>query len=358
MTYFEIIKNMLLFLKKEKVDENLTETFLEGLNNEQIQKEIAERYRYIMFYYLHSKLLLSSDYEVIYQFLEKQLTVETESLFKTMGKVYEEVEKNFQSKIDIVSLDEIISENGQFDGSSKIIGDALRCEYISEIADGLKNISSYDLEVIITPLENVVRFVTPFLHYLFFTNKGYEYIPKKFQISDEILRKKCFDYLENVIYEYYCDREVEVNYVGLFLTIIKNIEIVFSLIKANEIEKLKRLIEIDYNLLNEIPQTEFYYHSFTSLLFNTEKENEFNIEEYLSENMSLNYLDIFLDKNSILSNLTTEEIGIVLLGYFKRKDKTKALTNLEARLPLIMEIIKNTEDSKMKRVKIYKSAWQ
>ena len=96
MSYFEIIKRLLELLKTEVIEGEIVEVFFENLSNQTkvMQREISLSYSYINLYFrsLHEKL--TNEEAILLQFLEKRLTIECDSLSKTMEKVRNKTEKN------------------------------------------------------------------------------------------------------------------------------------------------------------------------------------------------------------------------------------------------------------------------
>ncbi|MDE6285193.1 MAG: hypothetical protein K2M17_05550, partial [Bacilli bacterium] len=160
MSYFEIIKRLLELLKTEVIEGEIVEVFFENLSNQTkvMQREISLSYSYINLYFrsLHEKL--TNEEAILLQFLEKRLTIECDSLSKTMEKVRNKTEKNMARDMQTIELRDMLENPDVPEEEKDRIEEALCVSYLQGLTQNLQN-AALETEVLSLPLENIIDII-------------------------------------------------------------------------------------------------------------------------------------------------------------------------------------------------------
>lgn len=204
MTYLQFMTKCLNFFKDDNNKFDSYDFYYHWLRNE--DDDVENYYKdqakkAIMYLFLlETKKTCDKDTKFL-KFLEKELAYSDISICKTIEKAKEKTEERMYEdpylcdRLLLLELDELTIEE-----TTNIFR-----EYVSGVHDEvLKGFEVAELE---SAIHTVMEIVSQIIPELFFTEKGYKYIDKEYQIDDEELREKCYEYLKANI-GYYNDERI------------------------------------------------------------------------------------------------------------------------------------------------------
>lgn len=361
MTYLDILTSALKFAMTGQINDMILDVCYDmrsiDENRKMLPQEAQMRLSYLALYVLKSKGLLTKETETIFKYLENKLTDKTESLTKTFEKAFKSVEQEMNTDEKLVSLGEALDSGELDEETSGIINVFLSSKVIEGFNNKMQD-TEWDKEVLTSAIDNTLYYAITAMADLFFTTKGYSYLPQEFHIADDELRNKCFNYFRNIITDYYYKRFcLDIPGLGLLVGVLKIIDIIFFLISQEEYERLDKFFAIDKTLIDASYPEKVYYDRkpsvIVSLLYNTEKTKELDLEDEFSQNWHNDpLLDMLLSDNSFMSIFDSEQIAIILLCYFKCPNKKRALNNIERDLAEVQEILRSNDTLHNKRRRI------
>lgn len=204
MTYLQFMIKCLNFFKDDNNKFDSYDFYYHWLGND--DEDIEDYYKgkakkaILYLFLLESKKTCDTDTKFL-EFLEQKLAYFDISICKTMERAEEKTEEKMYEdpylcdRLLLLELDELNDEE-----TSEIF-----LEYISGMHEEvLKGFEVAELE---SAIHTVMEMVSQIIPELFFTEKGYKYIDKEYQIDDEELREKCYKYLKTNI-GYYNDERI------------------------------------------------------------------------------------------------------------------------------------------------------
>lgn len=304
MTYLQLMLKCLEFFKsqKEKFDSYGFYYYWLANEEEDIDSYYKSKAKKALMYLLLLETKNSGNVNIpLLNILERELSYFDVSLCKTI----ETAEQNTISSIseDPYMFDQMcLLELGELteEEQKEIIN-----ELFSEFKKQIPN--NWETQQYESAIHTVMEMVSQIIPELFFTKSGYKYIDKEYQIEDEELRKKCYEYLKDNIRYYNSERIYKVD------------ENVYSNLYENEDEE--ELDDLD---------DEFEYDEELDDYEDDEDLDDDNL--FLDEDEIRGQIDIYgedIDNYDILHYSVT--LLIVMLRFIKNKqyDKLEILIELD-----------------------------
>lgn len=304
MTYLQLMMKCLNFFKNQEEEFDSFNFYFHWLGNE--DKDIDSYYKSkakkaIMYLILSEAKKCDNANIPLLKLLEKDLSYFDVSLCKTI----ETAEQNTISSISedpymfdqmcLLKLGELTEEE-----QKEIIN-----ELFSEFKKQIPN--NWETQQNESAIHTVMEMVSQIIPELFFTKSGYKYIDKEYQIEDEELREKCYEYLKNNIRYYNSERIYKVD------------ENVYSNLYENEDEE-----ELD------------------------DLDDEFEYDEDLDDYEDAEDLDDDLDDDNLL--LDEDEIRGQIDIYGEDIDNYDILHYSVTLLIVMLRFIKNKQYDKLERL--------
>lgn len=212
--------------------------------------------------------------------------------------------------------------------------------FLTQISDEMREYNPEDYTVYyraMYPIEDIIWDVRNALPLLFFSKEGYKYIDKEYQIEDNELRRRVFHFVresieyfeESIDSHIYHDEEDNNDEDILYKSIdedrklyvsVSLIFYILKLVKNNELDKIRRLLELDDSILSVI-----YYSSNGKLnirpifSFFYDPKKITNFDEIIKNNENDYLLDFFLDNNSPTKKLSMHDVALLIILYGKDK---------------------------------------
>lgn len=323
MTYFQIINKALQYYINEPLEK---ETFISWgilLEEEEILplRETAKKEQmYLFLNELKKHTSLLPLYNRLYYQLKRDLESVCIDKEKTIKKAHKHIKKELEKDSFYMDAKCVLEDNDIKDNYSKTALEKLKKYTIQKEEQKIKEYiatGSTEKKIIFTAMENMIYDVVTILPELFFTKKGYSYLPSHYQIEDDNIRNYCYEYVKYNISNFCWENQCLHKEQALIYT-MKLIQLVTTLANQKEITFLNNLIEID-EILEEKSET------FTSLLSIIYKiKEEISLEENIDEDISsYNTLLFLLNTNSLHEKLSKEEIANILLNNFNNQENNE-----------------------------------
>lgn len=290
MTYLQLMIKCLTFFKNQKEKFDSYEFYYHwiGEDGEDVDSYYKSEVKKALMYLILLETENSSNVNnPLLNILEKKLSYYDISLCKTIEKIEEKMSETINE--DPYMLDQIY-----------LLGqDELTDEEINEIINDLsvefkkQMPSNWEIQLYESAIHSVMEMVSQIIPELFFTEKGYKYIDKDYQIDNPEFRRRCYEYLKDNI-NYY-------NY--------------------------NRLYRVDENIYSQLYLAEEALDTF-------EDSVEFDDEENLEQ-------DIFLDDDEIRGQVNI---------YYKDVDNYDILYYSVTLLMVILRFIKNKQYDKIEKM--------
>lgn len=208
MTYLQFMMKCLKFYKDDNNKFDSYDFYYHWLRNddddvEDYYKDQAKKA--IMYLFLLESKEISETNTKFLKFLEKELAYFDISMTKTIKKAEKKVEDEMKEdpyladRLLLLEIDELSPEE-----TNEIF-----LKYTSEVFDEINK--GLEIDKLESGIHTVMEMVSQIIPELFFTEKGYKYIDKEYQIEDKELRDKCYEYLKNNISYYNTERVYKVN---------------------------------------------------------------------------------------------------------------------------------------------------
>ena len=352
MTYLQFMIKCLTFCKNQKEEFDSYNFYFNWLCNE--DKDIDLYYKSkakkaIMYLVLLETKKYAKTNDSLLNLLEKDLSYFDVSLSKTI----EQAEENTITSIneDAYMFDQIcLLEQNELtkEEQTEIINDLFN-EFKNQLPD------TWEIQQYESSIHNVMEMVSQIIPELFFTETGYKYIDKEYQIDDVKLRERCYEYLkenikyynsnriykidENIYGKIYSNREAfdEENLfpdedeirgqVDIYGEDIDNYDILhysvtllivmLRFIKNKQYDKIARLIELDEAMTNFHDGYGFYYDKtlIESLYQPKAMGQDYHKEISISSKSDI-YLDFFLSNNDFTQQYNTKQLSLIIAYCF------------------------------------------
>ena len=402
MTYLQLMVKCLNFFKDQKEEFDNFNFYFHWLGNEDkdIDLYYKSKARKAILYLILSETQKCKNVDIpLLKLLEKDLSYFDSSLCKTI----ETAEQNTISSIaeDQYMLDQIcLCDQDELTDEEKnaIITDLFN-EFIKQIPDDFQT-QQYE-----SAIHNVMEMVSQIIPELFFTEAGYRYIDKEYQVEDIKLRARCYEYLqENIKYYnlnriYKADENVynflhqddrklddfedneDLDDEGLFLDAdeireqvdiygedLDNYDILhysvtllivmLRFIKNKQYDKLIRLIELDEAMTNFFDDL-CYNKTLIEALYQPKTMKQDYHREISISMRSDEYLEFFLSNNDFTQQYNSQQLSLIMAYCFDFFD-SKPLETMIKKVDMINNAFSTTdsnnqEENIKKLVKIRKA---
>ena len=303
MSYLQFMIKCLSFFKNEKEPFDSYDFYYHWLlkDDSSVDLDYKSKAKKAIMYLLLKEVKNSvrvNDY--LLEALEKDLSYYDVSITKTLDsaekKAFDSISEDFFMFDRICLLEQdLLSEDEQKEMASKLFH-----EFKSNIPDELETV------VYESAIHTVMEIVSRIIPELYFTERGYKHIDKKYAINNPELRKKCYDYIR------------------------KNIKYYNS----------ERIYKIDESLYYELFEDEEYEEDFDEEDFEEDEEYEEDFDEEDFEEDE-EYEDYDSNRDEI-----RDEIDI----YGEDIDNYDMLFYSVTLLTIMLRFIKNKEYNKLERL--------
>lgn len=363
MTYIQFMMKCLAFFKNQKEEFDSFNFYFHWLGNE--DKDIDSYYKSkakkaIMYLILSEAQNCDNTNIPLLKLLEKDLSYFDVSLCKTI----ETAEQNTISSIsdDPYMFDQMcLFELGELtEEEQKELINELFSEFKNQMPD------NWETQQYESAIHTVMEMVSQIIPELFFTEAGYKYIDKEYQIEDEELREKCYEYLKDNIRYYNSERIYKVDenvysnlyenedeeeldsyeddedfdddnlfldedeirgQIDIYGEDIDNYDILhhsvtllivmLRFIKNKQYNKLERLIELDEVMTNFYDGHSFNYDkTVIEALYQPKTMGQDFHKEITIPAKSDIYLDFFLSNNDFTQQYNTQQLSLIIAHCF------------------------------------------
>lgn len=168
---------------------------------------------------------------------------------------------------------------------------------------------------------------------LFFSIQSKNYIKEDFYIADDQLRTKCYNYIFKIL-DNKDSAGQDLDSYGEFCSVIKHIDIIYTLVKQKEFEKLEKLMSLDEAFINyyHAPSPHFSFWTYTTTidrLYNLYHYRD--IESFPLNQKALSLMPINEELNYFLtaSDLDNWQKSMIIYYFYNSKSSANQLTDLE-----------------------------
>lgn len=372
MTYLELMIKCLTFFKnqKEKFDDyNFYYHWLGNVDDDIELYYKSKVKKAIMYLILLETKNCGNTNNPLLNLLEKDLSYFDVSVCKTLKTAEEKTitsiteDPYMLDQICLLEQDELTDEE-----QNDIINELLN-EFQKQMPD------NWEIQQYESAIHSVMEMISQIIPELFFTEKGYKYIDKEYQIDDIKLRERCYEYLkENIKYynseriykvdekiynelyeveddideledfddDFEYDEEDEENLdvenmfpdedeirdqVDIYGEDIDNYDILhysvillvimLRFIKNKQYDNLKKLIEIDEVMTNFHEGYRFYYDkTLIEALYQPKTMERDYHKEISTPSKSDFYLDFFLSNNEFTQQYNIQQLSLIIAHCF------------------------------------------
>ena len=353
MTYLQLMIKCLTFFKnqKEEFDRDNFYFFWLGNQDKDIDLYYKSKAKKALMYLLLSETKKSDNTSIpLLKVLEKDLSYFDVSLCKT-------IETAEQSTLTSIGVDpymfdqmRLLEQNELTDDEQKEIINELFNIYRENVPD------NWEIQLYESAIHTVMEMVSRIIPELFFTEKGYKYIDKEYQIEDSELRERCYKYLkENIRYynseriykvdeniygelyeteenfdeyeEYEVDEDEIRGYVDIYGEDIDNYDIlhysitlliiILRFIKNKQYDKIAKMIELDETMTNFYDGYRFYYDkTLIEALYQPKTMGQDYHKEISMSKKSDAYLEFFLSNNDFTQQYDVQQLSLIISHCF------------------------------------------
>lgn len=353
MTYLQLMIKCLTFFKnqKEEFDRDNFYFFWLGNQDKDIDLYYKSKAKKALMYLLLSETKKSDNTSIpLLKVLEKDLSYFDVSLCKTI----ETAEQSTLTSMgeDPYMFDQmcLLEQNELTDDEQKEIINELFNIYRENVPD------NWEIQLYESAIHTVMEMVSRIIPELFFTEKGYKYIDKEYQIEDSELRERCYKYLKENIRYYNSERiykvdeniygelyeteenfdeyeEFEVDedeirgYVDIYGEDIDNYDIlhysitllivILRFIKNKQYDKIAKMIELDETMTNFYDGYRFYYDkTLIEVLYQPKTMGQDYHKEISMSKKSDAYLEFFLSNNDFTQQYDVQQLSLIISHCF------------------------------------------
>ena len=362
MSYLQLMIKCLTFFKNQKEKFDSYKFYYHWLANDGDDVDLyykSKAKKALMYLILLETKNCSNVSSPLINILERELSYYDVSICKTLEKAEEKTIESI--KEDPYMLYQIcLLEQDQLtdDEINKIVKD-LFAKLKKQTPD------NWETQQYESAIHNVMEMVSQIIPELFFTEKGYKYIDKEYQIDDPEFRERCYEYLkENIEYynsnriykvdeniyselydaeedlDEYDEAEEDLEQENMFLDDdeirgqvdiygedIDNYDILYysvtllvvmlRFIKNKQYDKIKRMMEIDDIMTNSYEGYSFNYDkTLIEALYQPKTMEQDYHREISIPTKSDFYLDFFLSSNEFTQQYNIQQLSLIIAYCF------------------------------------------
>lgn len=353
MTYLQLMIKCLTFFKnqKEEFDRDNFYFFWLGNQDKDIDLYYKSKAKKALMYLFLSETKKSDNTSIpLLKVLEKDLSYFDVSLCKTIETAEQSTLTSIGEDPYMFDQMRLLEQNELTDDEQKEIINELFNIYRENVPD------NWEIQLYESAIHTVMEMVSRIIPELFFTEKGYKYIDKEYQIEDSELRERCYKYLkENIRYynseriykvdeniygelyeteenfdeyeEYEVDEDEIRGYVDIYGEDIDNYDIlhysitlliiILRFIKNKQYDKIAKMIELDKTMTNFYDGYRFYYDkTLIEALYQPKTMGQDYHKEISMSKKSDAYLEFFLSNNDFTQQYDVQQLSLIISHCF------------------------------------------
>ncbi len=355
MTYLELMKKTLEFIKKDGLDDSYYDFWYDG-DPRKIKKK-QEKQADFGLMYLAMKELQSNGIminDAVLSKIEEELTAYGPSVNVTiLNATVAAGEEFFEDIASLEVLSKIDSEDTSEEEREKLIAEL----YESFVEKAVENVTrNIQMDIVESPINNLIRNTVTALPELLFTQTGQKYLPKGYNVGGQGMNIKCNSILRDLLIIHGAkDKDNYLNGYNSLYYSVKAASIISSLARKGNYIGLRRLEEIDDfigviesdRIERSMYQTKNHdIKSALEMVYQTRNKSEFDLKEQALlpkgqyQDKADEFIDFILSDSTINETFSTGDIALILLNYYNPEDKNPK-ASLQESMSSIKRILKS-----------------